>query len=82
MIGNVLSRTSHELSNVYKKKLQDLEDVKTGVLQESEKCLMVSEIADRLVESYPKKISTNTIYRHLNLFVDCELNSYYSIAHF
>jgi Fe2+ or Zn2+ uptake regulation protein len=43
------------------------------VLQESEKCLMASEIADKLVESYPKKISTNTIYRHLNLFVDCEL---------
>jgi len=33
------------------------------VLQESEKCLMVSEIADKLVESYPKKISINTIYR-------------------
>ena len=43
------------------------------VLKESEKCLMVSDIADRLVEAYPKKISTNTIYRHLNLFVDCEL---------
>ena len=36
MIGNVLSRTSTKLSNAYKKKLQDLEDVKTGVLQGSE----------------------------------------------
>ncbi len=43
------------------------------VLQDSNRCLMVSDIADRLIESYPKKISTNTIYRHLNLFVDCEL---------
>ena len=43
------------------------------VLQESDSCLMVSDIAKRLIESYPKKISTNTIYRHLNLFVDCEL---------
>jgi ABC-type branched-subunit amino acid transport system ATPase component len=36
MIGNVLSRTSTKLSNAYKKKLQDLEDVKDGTLQESE----------------------------------------------
>ncbi len=34
---------------------------------------MVSDIANRLVDSYPKKNSINTIYRHLNLFVDCEL---------
>ena len=43
------------------------------VLQESEKCLMVSNISEELVSIYPKKISINTIYRHLNLFVDCEL---------
>jgi Fe2+ or Zn2+ uptake regulation protein len=43
------------------------------VLQESDKCLMVSEIEGRLRDIYPKKISLNTIYRHLNLFVDCEL---------
>ena len=43
------------------------------VLQESNRCLMVADIADRLVGSYPKKISINTIYRHLNLFLDCEL---------
>ena len=36
MIGNVLSSTSPELSNAYKKKLQDLEDVKDGTLQKSE----------------------------------------------
>jgi len=43
------------------------------VLKESDKCLMVSQIADKLVEAYPKKVSVNTIYRHLNLFLDCEL---------
>jgi len=43
------------------------------VLQESDKCLMVAEIVEALIDVYPKKISINTIYRHLNLFVDCEL---------
>jgi len=43
------------------------------VLQESDRCLMVSEIVEALIDVYPKKISINTIYRHLNLFVDCEL---------
>ena len=43
------------------------------ILLESDKCLMVSDITKRLIDAYPKKISINTIYRHLNLFVDCEL---------
>ena len=43
------------------------------ILLDNESCLMVADIAKRLTESYPKKISINTIYRHLNLFVDCEL---------
>ena len=43
------------------------------ILLESEHCLMVSQIAEGLIQAYPKKISINTIYRHLNLFVDCEL---------
>jgi len=43
------------------------------VLLNSDKCLMVSDIANKLKNSYPKKISLNTIYRQLNLFVNCEL---------
>lgn len=35
--------------------------------------LSVSELGKKLLESYPKKISVNTIYRHLNLFVSCDI---------
>lgn len=44
-----------------------------GVLLESDDCLSVAEILEKVVEIYPRKISLNTIYRHLNLFVDCKL---------
>jgi len=35
--------------------------------------LSVSKLTKKLLESYPKKISVNTIYRHLNLFVACDI---------
>jgi len=36
-------------------------------------CLSMSNIEDELLENYPKSVSINTIYRHLNLFVSCRL---------
>ncbi|CAA6814445.1 MAG: Unknown protein [uncultured Sulfurovum sp.] len=37
-------------------------------------CFMsVSELNKKLEEDYPKKVSINTIYRHLNFFVACDL---------
>jgi len=44
------------------------------VLMDAEdECLTVSRILDELSSVYPKKVSLNTVYRHLNLFVACEL---------
>jgi len=35
--------------------------------------MSVSQLHKKLEESYPKKVALNTIYRHLNLFVSCDL---------
>lgn len=44
------------------------------VLMDAEdECLSVSRILDELSAIYSKKISLNTVYRHLNLFVSCKL---------
>lgn len=44
------------------------------VLMDAEdECLTVSRILDELSSIYPKKVSLNTVYRHLNLFVSCKL---------
>lgn len=43
------------------------------VLLETESCLNVPEILESTKERYPKKISANTVYRHLNFFVACGL---------
>ena len=43
------------------------------VLFEAENCISVSEIIKKLQDSYAKKVSLNTVYRHLGLFVECEL---------
>lgn len=43
------------------------------VLLRTEDCLCVSDITRKLSEVYPRKISLNTIYRHLTLFVECGL---------
>ena len=43
------------------------------VLLDSHECLSVSVIMDRIAKSYPKKISINTVYRHLNLFIECDI---------
>ena len=44
------------------------------VLMDAEdECLTVSRILDELSNVYPKKVSLNTVYRHLNLFVSCKL---------
>lgn len=43
------------------------------VLLQAGNCLSVAEIITQLDRSYHKKISLNTIYRHLTLFVECSL---------
>nr|WP_321268397.1 transcriptional repressor [uncultured Sulfurimonas sp.] len=43
------------------------------ILLNSDECLNVSEITKKLSQNYPKKISLNSLYRHLNFFIDCEL---------
>ena len=44
------------------------------VLTEAEdQCFCVTRILDELSRVYPKKVSLNTVYRHLNLFVSCKL---------
>ncbi|MEA3331145.1 MAG: transcriptional repressor [Campylobacterota bacterium] len=43
------------------------------ILLNSKGCLTVGEIAKKLLEQYGQKASTNTIYRHLRFFIDCEL---------
>jgi len=43
------------------------------VLLKSDNCLSVSEITQRLQDTYARKVSLNTIYRHLTLFTECGL---------
>ncbi len=43
------------------------------LMNAEDKCLTVSGILDELSYIYPKKVSLNTVYRHLNLFVSCKL---------
>lgn len=43
------------------------------ILLNSSGCLTVNQIIEKSINAYPKKISINTIYRHLRFFIDCEL---------
>ena len=43
------------------------------ILSESTECLSVAEILDLAADEYPKKISLNTVYRHLRFLIECEL---------
>ena len=43
------------------------------VLCNAKGCMSVSSISDESNARYPKKISRNTIYRHLGLFIECKL---------
>ena len=43
------------------------------LLENKERCLSVSDIQKELAEAYVGKVSLNTIYRHLDLFVSCNL---------
>lgn len=43
------------------------------VLIQADNCMSVTEIIKQINLSYHRKISLNTIYRHLTLFVDCGL---------
>ena len=43
------------------------------LLLEVNSCMSVADITHKLAESYQRKVSLNTIYRHLTLFVDCGL---------
>jgi len=43
------------------------------LMNSDDECLTASCILDELSTIYPKEVSLNTIYRHLKLFVACEL---------
>lgn len=43
------------------------------VLMQADNCLSVADISKALQTQYYKKVSLNTIYRHLTLFVECGL---------
>lgn len=43
------------------------------LMDADDECLSISRILDELSSVYPKKISLNTVYRHLGLFVECKL---------
>jgi Fe2+ or Zn2+ uptake regulation protein len=43
------------------------------IISDSDKCLSVAEIIDLASSEFPKKISVNTVYRHLRFFIECEL---------
>ena len=43
------------------------------ILSQSTQCLTVQEIIDLISEEHPRKISVNTIYRHLRFLMECEL---------
>jgi len=44
-----------------------------NVLTLSDECLNICDIIKELSDTYPKKISINTLYRHLNFFIECKL---------
>ena len=43
------------------------------IISDSDKCLSVAEIIDLASSEFPKKISVNTVYRHLRFLMECEL---------
>lgn len=49
------------------------EAIYSVLMNAEDECLTASQILDKLSCIYPKKISLNTVYRHLNLFVSCKL---------
>ena len=44
-----------------------------SLLMEVNDCMSVAEITTELAKVYPRKVSLNTIYRHLTLFTECGL---------
>jgi Fe2+ or Zn2+ uptake regulation protein len=59
------------------------------ILLKADSFLTVSQIEKELAEAYPKKVSLNTLYRHLSFFSECNLvitiqdsykRAYYSLA--
>jgi len=49
------------------------EEIYRVFLENKDRCMSVADIQTELSKVYPKKVSINTIYRHLDLFVSCEL---------
>jgi len=43
------------------------------IISDNEECLNVSEIINLIDKEYPKKISINTVYRHLRFLLECKL---------
>ncbi|MFK5975036.1 MAG: transcriptional repressor [Sulfurovum sp.] len=43
------------------------------ILVDTKECLNVGEIIEKLSNGYPKKISINTVYRTLKLFIECKI---------
>ena len=44
-----------------------------NILMQENDCMSVSDIVKALKEVHHRKVSLNTIYRHLTLFVECDL---------
>ena len=42
-------------------------------LMRADNCMSIGDIMQKVEDIYPKKISLNTVYRHLTLFIECEL---------
>jgi len=60
-IENKRVNSSHSRELIYK------------ILSNNTQCLSVSQIVNLASQEYPKKISVNTIYRHLRFLMECEL---------
>jgi len=52
---------------------QARETIYRVLMDAEDECLTVSRILEELSSVYSKKVSLNTVYRHLNLFVSCKL---------
>ncbi|HIC77702.1 MAG TPA: hypothetical protein EYP02_00840 [Sulfurovum sp.] len=44
-----------------------------NILMKEDDCMTVSDITKKLSTAYAKKVSLNTIYRHLTFFAECGL---------
>jgi len=69
---NILSRL-YDCINRKKVNNSQAREAIYKVFLKSESCMSVADISIKLQETYVRKISLNTIYRQLTLFVECGL---------